>query len=336
MKRLLFSALFFFAAGLSFALENKYEQYIKFKLTPEFEVMNGVIKEFVFDQACKNTDSKESELDWNIKTVSLFSVHTDFDVFKYLALGFDGSFAVPQRTDFMQDYDWLNSVGNTINQPQWMDDDPTELTNFSEHINHLDKFISFKMRLGGNIYLPAEITITPRLTYNYEFIRFTGSGGYSTYKWYDFEIKPFEGKVISYEQELNSILFGLNLNIKTIPRTDISMSFDISPKFTTLTAIDYHFKSQTLGFYGSAFRDQFSKLIMMDSGMKAQYCFSKNHSAGISGRLQYIPVSKGITSGKAINRKGELSTDDWTIFSDTNGGTQRFIWALALNYSFSL
>lgn len=332
MKRILLSAsVFLFSLfGLS-ALDNPIEKYLSVRVTPQFEIANGAIKEYVFDSSCKNTDNKLSELDWNLKTIALFNLDTDFTVMKYGYLGLSATFGVPQRSDFMQDSDWLNSVTK-----QWLDDEPTERTNFSEHINHLDKFIDFKVRAGGNIYLPLEITLTPFLSYKYEFIRFSASGGYSEYKNYKKGIdkKTFEDKVISYEQEQNSLFLGTNLTVKSIPRTFINLSFEISPKVTTLTAIDYHYINN--GKYGTAYRDSFSKLLEIESNMTAQYCFSKNHSAGINYRLQYIPLSKGDTSSKTIDRNGKFLTDNWIEIGTNTGGTERFIWALGLNYSFSL
>ncbi len=317
----LFTILIFGGTFLS-ALDNN---YFAFCITPQFEIANGIIKEYVFEDICLNTDNKESQLDWNVKTIALFGLQADFDIIRYISLGFSGSFAVPQRSGFMQDYDWLNSVTTG-----WTDEDPTECTNFSEHINKLDKYIIFKAFLGGNIYLPAEIKVTPRLGYRYEFIRFTGYYGYSDYKWNNHQIQSFTGKVISYEQEINSLLLGLNIKLACIPRTIINLNFDISPRAGTLNAIDYHYARTT------AFLDKFTKLLLLESGLRVQYAFSKNHSAGISGSLQYIPLSKGSTYNRGINRKGELTGDSWQALSGCNGGTERFIWSLGLNYSFSL
>ena len=250
---------------------------------------------------------------------------------KYGYLGLSATFGVPQRSDFMQDSDWLNSTTR-----QWVNDDPTEKTNYSEHINHLDKFIDFKVSAGGNIYLPLDITITPFFAYKYEFIRFSASAGYGEYKNYKKGIDKqlFEDKVISYEQEMNCLSFGTNLTVKSIPRTFIGLSFDISPNMTTLTAIDYHYINQ--GKLGTAYRDTFKKLLQLESNMCAQYCFTKNHSAGINYRLQYIPLSKGNTSSKTIDRNGKFLSDNWVDIGTDSGGTERFIWSLGLNYSFSL
>lgn len=336
LKRIfvLFS-IFIISAIKLFALENFFDDYLALQITPQFEIANGTIKEYVFDPACKNTDNKLSELDWNLKTIALFNLHVNFDVIKYVNLGLSGSFAVPQRSDFMQDYDWLNSVGGADGlHTDWLNDDPTEKTNFSEHINHLDKYMVFQAYLGGNIYLPLEFKLSPRITYQYEFIRFSSSNGYSKYKSNNFQIKKFEGKVISYEQEINSVLLGLNARVGIIPRTKIDLSFDISPNLTFLNAIDYHYINQTK--YGTAFLDSFHNIMMIMSEANAQYSFSKNHSIGVNYKLQFIPGSQGKTSTKTIDKNGKFLTDNWISLQSGGGGTERFIWSLGLNYSFSL
>ena len=324
MKRFLI-LLSFICASYLYALDNKFENYFSFSITPQFEVANGVIKEYVFNPACKNTDEKESQLDWNLSTLALFNLQADFDFFRFMYIGLSGTFAVPQRSGFMQDYDWLNSLTSG-----WKDDDPTEQTNFSEHINMLEKFIDFRINGGGNLYLPFDIKLTPYLSYKYEFIRLTASGGYTEYKQYNYMKQTITGKVISYEQELNTLLLGLKLYVGCIPRATIRLNFDISPKMTFLTATDYHY------IRNIAFRDSFKNLLLIESGITAQYCFTKNHSAGFAGRLQYIPLSKGTTSSTGIDKDGKITGGAGNAVNGENGGTERFIWSLALNYSFSL
>lgn len=310
-----------FFTGL-YALDNK---YLSLRITPIFEIANGQIKEYVFDPKCKNTDNKISELDWHLSTISIAGFSADFEVIRYIHLELEGKFGVPQRSNFMQDYDWLNSVTDG-----WEDEDPTENTNFSEHINKLDKFVDFKISAGGNLYLPLEMQLTPYLSYKYEFIRFTASGGYTEYKQNNYEKKTMEGNVISYEQEINTLLLGLNFQVKGIPRTRLIMDFAVSPYLTNLKAIDYHYQRCV------AFKDSFKNLLQLESDLSAQYCFTKNHAAGLYGRLQYIPTSQGTTSLTSIDKQGNFLSDNWSEDKSGFGGTDRFIWSLGLNYSFSL
>ena len=332
MKRcLLLSVIIFFSSFSSlFALENKIANYFSFSINPRFEIASGLINEYVFDPACLNTDNKLSQLDWNIKPLAVFNLKSDFDIMKYGALSFSLSLAVPQRSDYMQDYDWENSIGDQLGFPEWLNDNPKENTSFSEHVNHIDKYINYQVSLGGNIYLPLEIKITPYAAYYYEFIKFSSSQGYGLYKSYNYEVYPFIGKVISYEQQINTFLFGINLKADTIPYTTININFNISPNMAKLNAIDYHITR------GLAFNDRFNNVTLINSDFTALYRFPKNHRAGFSARLQYIPLVKGDTYQGAINTNGELTSNNWTSAGQEGGGTERFIWFFGFNYSFSL
>lgn len=331
MKRLLLVITSLIFTSALFALDNKIEDYLTFRITPQFEVANGTINEYVFTPDCKNTDNKLSQLDWNLSTLALFNLNADFDIIKYISLGLSGSFGVPQRSGFMQDSDWRNSIVTL-----WKNDDPTERTDFSEHINKLDKYLNFKISLGGNLFLPLEFKLTPHLTYQYEFIKFTGWYGYGEYKSNNFEKTNFSEKIISYEQESNSLLIGLNIISKIIPHTFLKLDFDLSPMLTFINAIDYHYPTQQYGDVGTAFQDKLKNLFQIQTGLTAQYSFTKNHSAGFAGKIQYIPLSKGETNQQEINKKGDFIHDKWIPSTDSNGGTERFIWSLCLNYSFSL
>ena len=325
MKKAVFLSVFLLISGFrGLWSEENNNPYFSFSITPQFEVANGMIREYVFDDDIKNIDNKESQLDWNVKTIALFDLQTDFDIIRYLFIGLEGKLGVPQRSDFMQDYDWLNTL-------DWPNEDPSELTNFSEHINNLDKYLDFKAKLGTNIYLPAEIKLSPYIAYQYEFIRFSGTGGYKIYKSDNWNKADFTGKVISYEQEKASFLLGLLFQINCIPRAVLKLDFDISPKTTALNATDYHYVKYT------AYLDTFKNLFQLESKMTANYCFTKNHSAGLSGRIQYIPLSKGTTYLRTIDSEGNFLDDEWRLPSDGGyGGTERLIWAIGLNYSFSL
>lgn len=333
MKRIFLSVLILLSSHFFLsALDNKYEDYFSFTITPQFEVANGNIMEYVFDSDCKNTDSKLSELRWNVSTIALINLKADFSIIKYIYLGLSGTAAVPQRSDLMQDYDWENGLSS---YPYWINDDPTEYTKFSEHINTLDKYVTFKISLGGNVYLPAKITLTPHLAYQYEFIGFTASGGYGEYKNDSKAItrKTFNGKVISYVQEANSVFLGLKLSVDCIPRTTIRLNFDISPKLTFLNAIDYHYINRVSS--GTAYKDSFKNLLQIETDATIQYRFTKNHSTGIYGKIQYIPLSKGQTTSRLIDKDGNFTSSEW-LESPSEGGTERYIWSLGLNYSFSL
>ena len=326
MKRLFFfTGILIFLLPALFSLDNN---ILSIKLTGEVNLTNGVINEYVFQEECKNTDHKVSQLDWDVKNIPVFKGKAELNLLKFLHTEICGSVAVPKSSGNMQDYDWMNSVPPD-RYSYWIYDDPTELTNYSKHDNELIKYMTFSAALGANISLPAKITLTPMAEYYYEFISFDGKNGYKSYKsdnWKEFE---FERKVISYKQEMNDFLLGLAVKVETLPMMFFYADFFISPQSLSLTAIDYH-------YYGIAFLDQFKNIWQLQAKTAAQYVFNKYHRAGLSTSIQYIPTSYGTNKDRPINEDGSfLPNSSWRT-TDITSGTGRFLWNIGLNYSFSL
>lgn len=335
MKRFSLAFLLtFFSISSFFALD---KNLLSIKITPGISLMNGTINEYVFCSANKNINNMESQLDWDIKNIPVFEFSGDFDFLRYLNINLKASVAIPKRSGNMQDYDWLNSVGGPDGHyPSWKNEDPTELTNYSCHDNFLEKYMTFSVAGGGNIYIPAEIKLTPFIAYYYDFISLNGKEGYKKYKSENLKKTSFSGKVITYKQEINTMLLGLKISVDTLPKMHFDGTFSFSPEKTALNALDYHYINGTNG--GTLFWDKFTDLWQINSDIAAQYRFNKYHSIGLTGTIQYIPLSKGQTSYKYLNEDGEISKGQWIPYStsDTQGGTERLIWSLGINYSFSL
>ena len=332
-KSIIIQLIFLSFISSLFALDNN---YLAFRITPRFEIANGTINEYVFNEKNKNTGHKESQLDWDVSTVPILGIRADFDFLKYIYLGLDASLALPCRSGNMQDYDWLNSTGNNGYNPEWIYDAATELTNYSKHDNELLKYTTLSLGGGVNIRLPAKITLTPMIFYYYEFISFDGKNGYRTYKSEGWKKYKYSGKVISYKQEINDMLLGLALRVETLSKAYFYADFLISPEKTSLNSLDSHYFNREDGL-GTAFWDSFSNIWQLQSNLVAQYKFNKYHSAGLAASLQFIPESKGDTRTKVLDTDGNIiSNQSWSDPYIDGSGTGRFIWTLGLNYSFSL
>lgn len=317
MKRFIFLTIILTFCSTSFALDNN---FFSFRITPRFELLNGTLNEYVFNAYTSNIDHKESQLDWDIRNITTFGINADFNLLKYININFDGSIGTPQKSGNMQDYDWLNYT--------------TELTHYSIHDNYLLKYMTFSVSGGTNIKIPANITITPKIAYYYEYISFDGKDGYKTYKKDDWIPEAFSGKVISYMQEINTLFLGLSVTVETLPQAFFYADLFISPYTTLVNALDYHYIN--LETYGTLFWDNCSNVFQLQTHANAQYKFNNSHSAGISASLFYIPMSKGDTRTKTIDTEGNILSTTWTAPSKNTGGTSRLIWSIGLNYSFSL
>ena len=112
---------------------------INFDIRPEFGILHGSINEYVFEDACKNTDNLESRLDWDVTAIPYIAGAADITILRYIFIGVNGRYGFPITSGNMQDYDWLNSVPPP-KYSSWLQDDPTELTNYSKHNNFLDSY----------------------------------------------------------------------------------------------------------------------------------------------------------------------------------------------------
>ena len=333
-KHLAFIAFFFyiitFSANLYAQEDEKKKDYLAMRITPEISLYNGTINEYVFSASCFNTDNKLSELVWDLKNVPVFTLTADFDILEKVYAGITGRIGLPYKSGHMQDYDWLNST-TTI----WKSDSPYEITNYSCHDNSIYKMMQFTIRLGWNFYLPFDIKLSPYAAYQYDFLGFSASDGYSIYKSNKYQTGTFSGKVISYNHELNSIMTGVKVIVNTVPRTTIESDFCFSPALTFLNANDYHYKNTTAG-YGTAYWDKLDFAWLIQAHLAVQYKFNKNHSSGISGGIEFIPLKRGITSSKSLGSNGLPAYGKWNQASTETGGAKRLMWNISINYSFSL
>ncbi len=322
MKRHLFLIFSFLFYILTLFAEDK--DYLSIKITPEVALMNGTVKEYVFNAYCQNDDHIESRLDWDVKNIALFKLAGEIDILDYVHTGINFSIGLPGESGEMEDYDWLNSI-----TAGWINDSPTELTNYSYHTNTLEKYLTFSAGLGGNILLPAKIKLTPFIGYTYDYIGFIGENGCATYKANNWKEISFSGKVISYKQETNSVITGIKVTVTSIPRTYLYSDFSFSPALTFTNAMDYHHLTET------AYWDKFTFLWQLQSNIRAQYIFNQNHSAGIAGFIQFIPRQLGTTYQKTLSKEGIPARGKWYSLKE-KGGLERVLWSISLNYSFSL
>ncbi|MCR4579924.1 MAG: omptin family outer membrane protease [Treponema sp.] len=296
-------------------------KFFSMNLTPSFGLMNGMIKEYVVHPECTNTDNIESRLDWEVENIPVISMDADFFLFKYLYANFNFRVGINKSSGYMEDYDWLNFL-------DWPEDDPTELTNYSISNNRFESYYSFGARIGGNLNLPFKNRISPFIGFEYEFLYMTGSDGWYTYKSSDWEKKALSGDVISYKQEYNAFLLGLDIQSESIPRTVIRTSFMLCPYTMNLSSLDLHL-SRNVGFL-----DVMNDSLMYKASAELMYKISEHHRAGLSGYLQYIPFTSGKDYSASVNSSGQL-VGSYNL-TGVEGASDRFVWQISLIYSFSL
>ena len=293
------------------------------KASVEFGLLNGYVKEYVFDKTCKNTDNMMSRLNWDVLFIPYFEGDITFDLFKYLYINANGRIGIPTDSGFMQDYDWLNSVTNG-----WQQDDPTELTNYSKHTNHLDSYFNWSIKLGGNAINNNTLKLSPFIGYKQVYMDFLCGKGYTIYKWNNYEKRPLnKPKGIRYSQYKKSLLLGVQFDWNISKNFTFNTYIQLIPGVASLHAIDIHYLTST------AYLDYFEKFFELEWKGTFFVNLNKNHKIGISAYVDFIPLIKGI-SGMGLYTNNKLP-DNFTGIS-SEGGTERLLYSFSLIYQFDL
>lgn len=304
-----------------------------FSLSSEIGILNGNIYEYVISTSCKNTDNILSKLDWEVSNIPFIELNASADVLKYFFIGASGRFGIPLQSGYMQDYDWLNSITD-----QWKADDPTELTNYSKHTNFLTSYNSINIMAGANIIINKNFIVTPFLAWDYFFISFDGIGGYKIYKSDDFNSKPYDDvKVITYKQEFNSFMLGVNFKAKLIDKIELFAQGMICPYVGASSNLDYHYRNQKVGetVFGTLYLDQINNYFQIKGKLKINYFFDIHNSIGLGFGIEYLPLSTGSDFSRNIDSDGNITGKKWSM-GNSLGGTSRLLWNCSFNYQLKL
>ena len=321
----LFLGAFILYCGTAFGLANN---AVNFNLQPEFGLFHGSISEYVYEEEISNTDNLESRLDWDMPAIPYIGATAEMNIFRVFFLGFNTKYAFPGNSGYMQDYDWLNSSSES--PFHWRFDDPTELTNYSKHDNYLNDFYTVSFELGGTIPIKNKIFITPVVSYEYNYIMFTGSDGYCIYKYYDFNEITFDGDVISYGQETNILKFGVKSKINPVRFLSIGADFYFSPMLSYVYSLDKHFIGK------KAFLDKMNYASVLQGKLSITYNFKRFHKLGLVCGFEYMPIVKGADYTKKLDENNEPSKKvSWGQPTAALGGTSHYRWNWGLIYSFN-
>lgn len=306
------------------------KEMFSLSLRPDLSFMTGDIKEYVVDPKCPNTDNVVSRLDWHIKGMPVISIDAKGTFFKYGFINVDAKLGVPNSNSTIEDYDWLNYMNN-----KWKNDSPTEVTNYSCSTNVIQKYSDVSVFLGGNFYIPYDVTISPFIGYHYDFVEMDAQNGYYSYKKNDWSELPLHGRGIKYKQESNAFMVGMNILADSLPHFTFESSYRVSPYLFFLQDLDYHYTRELI-FYDkmdNTFSFEMKHIIMFDFGSRKEK--EPSHSFGVTGYMHYLKFVEGSTSTGKITSNGSLVQDS---FQRSNGiaGASRFLWSVGLIYQLKI
>lgn len=289
-------------------------------IEPYFGLMNGSIHESV-TYFNNNERCYESLLTWDIENIKVYGTEINLELSKYFNINFSYLQGKSSISGFMQDYDWLNPFTQ-----KWINDPSDELTNYSKHTNTLNAYSKFLVGGGIIFHLLGKITLIPAFKLNSEFIKLTGSNGFKDYKSDNHEIKRMYGDIISYQQQLTSLLFGSELKIECIPYTLIQLNF--YGAFTNLEAYDSHIFRKVL------FNDKIYGFFSLESSAKIYFLWQEKYGIGLKGSIQYFPEVFGADWSNSIDAQGVWEIAENAKFGQEYGGSSRFLWQLGLTAFF--
>ena len=229
------------AYGLDFSKERNYT----FLAGVQFGLLNGLAREIVYPSNTNTKGEFLSELLWEMAPAKFLGGSVDFgrtDPTKGFGFFSDFSFkiGIPEVTGRMEDRDWLSSENSN-------------LTNYSNHTNTMDKFYWLDFTAGVSIPVQSFLALKTFLTVSRMHLAFTGKDGYYQYAektgpgvYKPIEIAPIvqlEGEVIRYKQDWLMAAPGFGLYFKLPWNFAIDMSFSMS-SLTVCTAVDEHLRTK--------------------------------------------------------------------------------------------
>ena len=270
MKKIFFFAVLIFTAQSVFALDSRRftanpREGLSFYVSPEMGVMNGYMREYVYDIPKGGT--KKSELDWDLESIYYYGLsggvqYNNFQFSIFAGKGFERNSSV----GYMQDYDWL-SDGDY----------------YSIHsCYHKDSL--FLDIAGGYAFYPVKrLSIIPSVGYQIIDITAEGYDGHGVYPW---GTQSFTGKVIKYSQRYLIPYGAVETVFDVSDRMSLSARIAVS-KFLVCIAVDNHYTT------GYEFHDFVRYGYYFSYDIKALFHFTERISFFVDQGLEYVPDRKG-------------------------------------------
>ncbi|MBE6349857.1 MAG: omptin family outer membrane protease [Spirochaetaceae bacterium] len=267
MKKLLIIGISFFLISRVFGLD------FSLSLEPQFSYHYGNYDEYVFEKNDNDTLYMLSHLDWDM---SFFSVGFTSD----LSLGFANKqhlslipslhYGFPQKSGFMQDYDWQNYDG--------------VLTDYSCHSNLLDFYIN----AGLALHYTLSCGIGFSLDWQFQTRKFIAQGGYKDYPLDESQPNWEYGeneRVVEYTPKSHLVGLGVFYTARLLPTLELRTIATYIP-FIHTVAQDYH-------VWGRTFIDIMTGYVGYRGQLMLSHLFSEKARLSLSLYYEHIPVLKG-------------------------------------------
>lgn len=334
MKKLILSLAIAFFSFSAFAVNL---EDFSLSVEPLFGLRRGQIDEYVFLKKSNFSNDKLSELNWEIRPEWYygFNIHGGLKQF-FVETGL--KFGVSGETGQMMDSDWLNAQ-TTSKKAAGHD----YKTCYSEHDNHLDYDINFKIKSGFEFKIFEIFGIKPSFSYDYQNIKFTGKNGkgfygygkdqnfYNENKYYaayddtaNQYVKEFSGRVITYQRELSLLWLGSDFSVDLPLHFSLTAGFFFAP-YVYAVSYDCHLTKNE--DYADLTKGSFSAFKW---NLGAEYKLNDRHSFSIIASWFRMNELRG------ENYEKESSKSSFKKSSAVDGGAGARYFDLCFSYRFKL
>ena len=337
-KSLSMLAIVFFSASLfAFSFPNPDAIDWNLSVEPLFGCKIGELGEYVYQQNCRYSDNKLSELNWDIKSAVYLGAKIAGG-WKGIGLSTYVTGAIPKRSGIVMDSDWLNK--QYANAENYL-----YKTNYSESDNYLESNWSWGIQ-GGYTFRPWYFfECTPFVAFDIDYKAFTAKDGYfwyaktisgtNFYSRYDDSKnnkegafsennKGYTGVDIEYNRYTYLLWIGANLHFNIPYGIGFDIGFQIAPYLYSISR-DNHVLTKSR--YADIVRGSFEAYKWMAA---VSYRFTKHILLSLGGEFFWAKTIQGDTY---------VSTNDGKTYdknSTIKGGAGEYYFDahLSLRYIF--
>jgi len=294
----------------------------RFSISPYTEIRYGETDEYVYYK-----DTILSKLIWDMKPETAFGAVASISWKRGFRISGDFSAAIPMKTGFMQDSDWLNLLYSRT----------TGQTTYSKHDADLEYAYTAEVKTGWNFLLPVNgpftsdpITISPLAGFRYMRWKWNGTDGYLQHtvtsnglyqEWNENQPKVYiSGIPISYEQEYWIFETGFNASIPAGSCFTVDLGLTGS-LWVNCYGLDHHFSPVSANNYSSSstynvYLDVLTDGYLLEPEMTVKWNASPHMSVFLGGKWTSVWNLRGNTAQQESNSTSTY----WTYEKQGEGG----------------
>lgn len=328
----------------SFAQEASSKK-ITFTISPYTSVLYGHQGEYVFTENSANNKATLSYLEWDMKPAVMVGYELQLTAKNNIFVKYNSSYGLPLVSGHMQDSDWMNNNKYYYHDSYYhpvtiiLTDEQYKIkTNYSISDEIIKLNLQKEISTGFNFHVSNNITFTPIASFEYSYIYFEATNGYSQYvsntcykngyfndSYESVEKKTITGKAISLRKHSFYTWIGLSTSYRLSDKFTYTLDYSICP-YAYIFSLDYHWQNGN-----SLFIDEMHGTnCAIKTGIKLNYNFNKNNSLVLKTNFMMSDIINGITKSTQIINRNSIS-----ISSNTTSGSDVMYGSFSIGYIYT-